>query len=223
MKQALLFLWDRYISQTLYANLVLGVLVVGINYLFPQVTFFATYLMMYPMFPIIFLMIFGYTLTTLYRNMALSFQCRRTDFFWGSQIAFLVTGLGCAAIMAVMAYAANQLLDLTNLAASDTFFQNGILWAKPGAVPVLLVIGLCLQPMGAVLGSLYEKHRIITSVLLVVFLLLAVISTVVSLFVADGTLPISKNVILGVCAFFIVLALICEMVYYRSNRNAVVR
>lgn len=223
MKQALLFLWDRYISQTLYANLVLGVLVVGINYLFPQVTFFATYLMMYPMFPIIFLMIFGYTLTTLYRNMALSFQCRRTDFFWGSQVAFLVTGLGCAAIVAVMSFACEHLLDLSTMAASDSFFENGIFWAKPGAVPVLLVIGLCLQPMGAVLGSLYEKHRIITSVLLVVFLLLAVISTVVSLFVADGTLPISKNVILGVCAFFIVLALICEMVYYRSNRNAVVR
>lgn len=223
MKQALLFLWDRYISQTLYANLVLGVLVLGINYLFPNITFFATYLTMYPMFPIIFLMIFGYTLTTLYRNLALSFQCRRTDFFWGSQIAFLVTGLGCGAITAVMGYAANTLLDLTNLAASDTFFQNGILWAKPGAVPVLLVIGLCLQPMGAALGSLYEKHRVLTSVLLVVFLLLAVASTVVSLFVADGTLPISKNVILGICAFFIALALICEMVYYRSNRNAVVR
>lgn len=223
MKQALLFLWDRYISQTLYANLVLGVLVVGINYLFPQTSLFATYLMMYPMFPIIFLMIFGYTLTTLYRNMALSFQCRRTDFFWGSQIAFLVTGLGCAAIVAVMSFACEHLLDLSTMAASDSFFENGIFWAKPGALPVLLVIGLCLQPMGAVLGSLYEKHRIITSVLLVVFLLLAVISTVVSLFVADGTLPISKNVILGVCAVFAVLALGSEVIYYRSNRNAVVR
>ena len=223
MKQALLFLWDRYISQTLYANLVLGVLVVGINYLFPQTSLFATYLTMYPMFPIIFLMIFGYTLTTLHRNMALSFQCRRTDFFWGSQIAFLVTGLGCAVIVAVMSFACEHLLDLSAMAASDSFLENGILWAKPEAVPVLLVIGLCLQPMGAALGCLYEKHRILTTVLLVVFLLLAVASTVVSLFVADGTLPISKNVVLGVCAFFIVLALVCEVVYYRSNRNAVVR
>lgn len=223
MKQALLFLWDQYISSILKVNLTLGVLVLGINYLFPQVTFFATYLMMYPMFPIIFLMIFGYTLTTLYRNMALSFQCRRTDFFWGSQVAFLVTGLGCGAIMAVMAFACERLLDLSVMAASDTLFENGILWANPGAVPVLLVIGLCLQPMGAALGSLYEKHKIITSVLLVVFLILATASTVVSLFVADGTLPISRRIIWGVCAFFVVLALICEMVYYRSNRNAVVR
>ena len=223
MKQALLYLWDQYIAMILKVNLVLGILVLGINYLFPQVTFFATYLMMYPMFPIIFLMIFGYTLTTLYRNLALSFQCRRTDFFWGSQVAFLVTGLGCGAITAVMGYAANTLLDPHALAAQADFFTDGILWAKPGAVPVLLVIGLCLQPMGAVLGSLYEKHRILTTVLLVVFLLLAVASTVVSLFVADGTLPISKNVVLGVCAFFIVLALVCEVVYYRSNRNAVVR
>lgn len=223
MKQALLFLWDRYISQTLYANLVLGVLVVGINYLFPQTSLFATYLTMYPMFPIIFLMIFGYTLTTLHRNMALSFQCRRTDFFWGSQIAFLVTGLGCATIVAVMSLACEHLLDLSTMAASDSFFENGILWAKPEAVPVLLVIGLCLQPMGAALGCLYEKHRILTTVLLVVFLILATASTVVSLFVADGTLPISKNVVLGVCAFFIVMALVCEVIYYRSNRNAAVR
>lgn len=223
MKQALLFLWDQYISSILKANLVLGILVLGINYLFPQVTFFATYLMMYPMFPIIFLMIYGYTLTTLYRNMALSFQCRRTDLFWGSQVAFLVTGLGCAAIMAVMSFACEHLLDLSVMAASDTLFENGILWANLGAVPVLLVIGLCLQPTGAALGSLYEKHRILTTVLLVVFLLLAVASTVVSLFVADGTLPISKNVILGVCAVFAVLALGSEIFYYRSNRNAVVR
>lgn len=223
MKQALLFLWDQYISTILKVNLVLGLLILGINYLFPQTIFFATYLMMYPMFPIIFLMIYGYTLTTLYRNMALSFQCRRTDFFWGSQIAFLATGLGCAAIMAVMAFVCEHLLDLSVMAAQDSLFQNGILWANPGAVPVLLVIGLCLQPIGAALGSLYEKHKILTTVLLVVFLILATASTVVSLFVADGTLPISRTVILWVCAGFVVLALGSEILYYRSNRNAVVR
>lgn len=223
MKQALLFLWDQYISMILKVNLVVGVLVLGLNYLFPQTNLFATYLMMYPMFPIIFLMIYGYTLTTLYRNMTISFQCRRADFFWGSQLAFLVTGLGCTAIVAVMSFSCEHLLDLPVTAARDSLFENGIPWAQPGALPVLLVIGLCLQPIGAALGSLYEKHKIITTVLLVVFLILATGSTVVSLFVADGTLPISRNVILGVCAFFIVLALICEMAYYRSNRNAVVR
>ena len=223
MKQALLFLWDQYISMILKVNLVLGVLVLGINYLFPQVDFFATYLAMYPLFPIIFLLIFGYTLTTLYRNMALSFQCRRADLFWGSQLAFLVTGLGCVAITAVMSFACERLLDLEAMAASETILELGILWAKPGALPILLLVGLCLQPMGAALGSLYEKHRILTTVILVVFLILATASTTISLFVADGTLAISRPVILGTCIGFVVLGLVCEILYYRSNRNAVVR
>lgn len=223
MKQALLFLWDQYISMVLKANLVFGALVVGSNYLFPQTDFFATYLAMYPLFPIIFLLIFGYTLTTLYRNLALSFQCRRADLFWGSQLAFLITALGCAAIVAVMSLACEHLLDLSAMAASDSFFENGILWAKPEAVPVLLVIGLCLQPAGAALGCLYEKHRILTTVLLVVILILSIVATVVCLFVSDGTLIISRSVLLGICAGFAVLGLACEVLYFRSNRNAVVR
>lgn len=223
MKKALLFLWDHYVSTILWVNLVLGVLVLGLNALAPQVEFFSVYLMMYPLFPIIFLMIYGYTLTTLYRNMALSFQCRRTDLFWGSQIAFLVTGLGCAALVALMGYACSQLIDLSALAAEDSFFTNGILWAKPSALPFLLVLGLCLQPMGAALGSLYEKHKVLTTVFLVVFMLLSVAATVVTMFVGDGSIVLPQGVLLGACGFFVVLSLVCEALYYRSNRNAVVR
>lgn len=223
MKQALLFLWERYVSVLLWSNLTLGALILGSNYLFPQTDLFASYLMVYPMFPMILLLIYSYTLTTLYRNLALSFQCRRTDFFWGSQLAFLVTGLGCAGIMAVIGFAREHLLDLPALADGKSILENGILWIKPEAIPVFLVVGLCLQPMGAVLGSLYEKHKIITTVILVVIMILAVAATVASLFVADGTLSVSRTVILGTCAAFGGAALVSEMVYYRSNQKTVVR
>lgn len=223
MKQALLFLWERYVSVLLWSNLALGALILGTNYLFPQTDLFASYLMVYPMFPIILLLIFSYTLTTLYRNMALSFQCRRADFFWGSQLAFLVTGLGCSGIMAVIGFACEHLLDLPALASGKSVLENGILWIKPEAIPVLLVVGLCLQPMGAVLGSLYEKHKVITTVILVVIMILAVAATVASLFVADGTLSVSRTVILGICAAFGGAALVSEMLYYRSNQKTVVR
>ena len=223
MKQALLFLWERYVSVLLWSNLTLGALILGSNYLFPQTDLFASYLMVYPMFPMILLLIYRYTLTTLYRNLALSFQCRRTDFFWGSQLAFLVPGLGCAGIMAVIGFAREHLLDLPALADGKSILENGILWIKPEAIPVFLVVGLCLQPMGAVLGSLYEKHKIITTVILVVIMILAVAATVASLFVADGTLSVSRTVILGTCAAFGGAALVSEMVYYRSNQKTVVR
>ena len=223
MKQALLFLWERYVSVLLWSNLTLGALILGSNYLFPQTDLFASYLMVYPMFPMILLLIYSYTLTTLYRDLALSFQCRRTDFFWGSQLAFLVPGLGCAGIMAVTGFACEHLLDLPALADGKSILENGILWIKPEAIPVFLVMGLCLQPMGAILGSLYEKHKIITTVILVVIMILAVAATVASLFVADGTLSVSRTVILGTCAAFGGAALVSEMVYYRSNQKTVVR
>lgn len=224
MKQALLFLWDRYISMILWVNLVLGVLIFGLDYLLPHTTFFATYLVMYPLFPIIFLLIYGYTLTTLYRDLVLSFQCRRTDLFWGSQVAFLATGLGCALLTAAMGFLYTHLLDLSAIVNKEgTLFQGGILWAKPGAIPVLLIAALTLQPMGAALGSLYEKHKIITSVIFVTLMILGVLATVLCLFLSDGTLFISRTVILGVCAGFAVFGLVGELAYYRSNRNAVVR
>ena len=59
--------------------------------------------------------------------------------------------------------------------------------------------------------------------ILVVIMILAVAATVASLFVADGTLSVSRTVILGTCAAFGGAALVSEMVYYRSNQKTVVR
>lgn len=223
MKQALLFLWEWYISMILRVNLVLGVLVVALNYLFPQTEYFSVYLVMYPLFPIIFLLIYGYNLSILWRNMVLSFQCRRTDFFWASQMAFLVTGLGCILLTVAMGYACNQFLDLPAMAARETILRGGIIWGRLSAAPVLLVVGLALQPIGAAMGSVYEKHKIITTVILILLLLLGVAATVVCMFLSDGTLTIARPIILGTCAVFIVLALVGEIIYYRSNQKAVVR
>lgn len=223
MKQALLFLWEWYISVVLRVNLVLGVLVVVLNYLFPQTEYFSIYLVMYPLFPIIFLLIYGYNLSTLWRNIVLSFQCRRTDFFWASQVAFLLTGLGCILLTVAMGYACNQFLDLSSMAVRDTILRGGIIWGRLSALPILLVVALTLQPIGAALGSLYEKHKIITSVILILLLLLGVAATVLCMFLSDGTLTIARPIIFGTCTVFIVLALAGEIVYYRSNQKAVVR
>lgn len=223
MKQTLLFLWEWYISIILRVNLVLGVLVLWLNYLFPTSDYFSVYLVMYPLFPIIFLLIYGYNLAILWRGLALSFQCRRTDFFWGSQVAFLLTGLGCVAMTVLMGYACNQFLDLSSMAARETILQGGIIWARSGGIPVLLVVGLSLQPIGTALGSVYEKHKIITTVILIVLMLLGVAATVLCMFLSDGTLTIARPVIWGTCITFGVLALAGEVLYYRSNQKAVVR
>ena len=223
MKKALTFLWESYISTILLANLVLGVLILAVNYMAPQQNIFAIYLVMYPLFPIFFLLIYGYNLAILWQNMALSFQCRRKDYFRAGQVAFLVTALGCTLVVTVMGWLCNSLLDLSTIAAGRTILENGILWARPGAIPGLLVLALCLQPMGAALGSIYEKHKILTTVILCAIMLLGVGAVTLGLFMADGSLTIGRPVLLGVCGFFVVLALVGELVYHRSVQTAVVR
>ena len=223
MKKALTFLWENYISTILLVNLVLGVLVFWTNYLMPQQHFFAVYLMMYPLFPVAFLLIYGYNLSALWQNMALSFQCRRHDYFWAGQVAFLATGVGCALITVVMGVLYVNVLDLSSMAAGSPFLENGIPWAKPGAIPAMAVLALCFQPIGAALGSLYEKHKILTTVILCAMMLLGIAGTSMSLFMAEWGIAIAGPVLVGVCALFVVLALVGEAAYYRSIRKAVVR
>ena len=223
MKKALTFLWENYISTILLVNLVLGVLVFWTNYLMPQQHFFAVYLMMYPLFPVCFLLIYGYNLSVLWQNMALSFQCRRHDYFWAGQVAFLATGVGCALITVVMGLLYVNVLDISAMVAGSHFLENGIAWATPRAIPVLLVLALCLQPMGAALGSLYEKHKILTTVILCAIMLLGVAATTMGLFMGEWGLSITGPVMVGVCAVFVALALVGELVYHRSVQTAVVR
>ena len=224
MKKALTFLWENYIAMILAVNLVLGVLVLGVNYLTPHQSFFAIYLMMYPLFPIFFLLIYGYNLAILWQNMALSFQCRRKDYFWAAQVTFLVTALGCTLEVAAMGWLCNSLLNYSAMAAGKTFLENGLLWAKPGAIPVMAVLALCLQPLGAALGAIYEKHKILSTVILIAVTLLGIAAATLDIFLSDGSLAaIAIPVIAGVCAVFAVLALVGEAVYYRSIQTAVVR
>ena len=223
MKKALTFLWENYISMILLVNLVLGVLVFWTNYLMPQQHFFAVYLMMYPLFPVFFLLIYGYNLSALWQNMALSFQCRRHDYFWAGQVAFLTTGVGCALITVAMGALYVNVLDISSMVAGSPFLENGIPWAKPGAIPAMAVLALCFQPIGAALGSIYEKHKILTTVILILIMLLGIAGTSMSLFMAEWGLIIAWPVLLGVCGLFVVLALVGELVYYRSVQTAVVR
>ena len=124
---------------------------------------------------------------------------------------------------AAMGWLCNSLLDYSAMAAGETILENGLLWAKPGAIPVLLVLALCLQPIGAALGAIYEKHKILTTVILIAISLMGVASTTLGLFLSDGSLTVAIPVLVGICGVFVVLALVGEAAYYRSIRKAVVR
>ena len=223
MKKALTFLWKQYIFQITVINLVLGLLILATNYLFPQQSMFAIYLMMYPLFSILFLVIYGFNLTSVWQNIALSFQCRRRDFYWASQVAFLATGLGIALVVVGMGWLYTNVLDLSVMAAGRTFLKHGLLWARPEIIPIMLVMAVGLQPVGAGLGRLYEAHKIISTVILMLIMLMGTLSTTATLFIGEWGLELGMPTLLGVCVVLTLMALVGEAYYYHSVQTAVVR
>lgn len=222
MTRALRFLWDLYI-RVILASLVIFA---GVSLAFAQwahIEFFAMYYHMLPMFIVTFMVIFSFNLTILYRNVALSFNCRRADFFWGSQLGFVLTVLGSNAIV-YLAGVLPRLLGQEYYFRDAGFFLDGApVFVQPDMALFLLAVGLLLQPIGAAAGCLYEKHKVLATVFLVVSMLLSIIGTVLLMFIEDGTLDFGPAVMGGTLAVLAVLCAGCEVFFWRSNLRTVVR
>lgn len=186
-----------------------------------HLNFADSYYEMLPIFGVIFMSIFGFSLTTAYQQMALTMNCRRRDFFAASQLLFL----GCSVVCMLLTALAGVLPELLGMgyAPSELFDTVRPLYAAPGSWPVLFLLYWLLQPVGAALGALYGHHKVWAVSLFVLIMLLCVVAVVLLLFVQDGTLHIGMLPVFVFCGVLAVIAVACEIYYGSANAKAVVR
>lgn len=224
MKGAYQFLWEMYVKITLGSTAVIAVLALVVNQTL-RVQYLATYYYMLPMMFIIFVSIYSFNLTILPRNMALSMNCRRADFFWASQLAFAVTDVVSVLIVWLAGVAPKALgWEYASLGESH-FVHDAPVFADPAFCLYLLAVCLFLQPIGAAAGCLYERHKVAATIFVIVVMLLGVIGTVLLMFVSDGSIPEAiVRTIGGVSlAAVAVIGLLSDVYFYRTNAKAVVR
>lgn len=223
MKGALRYLWDVYISPSLGAVGTFALIsLVGSPVL--KVEFFGSYYYMLPMFLLIFVIIFSFNISTIFRNMALSMNCLRRHFFWGCQAAFITVALAGTAIV----WLAGALPELTGIGYPVQESGNMVLsgtpaYIQPAQVLFLLAVSLLLQPTGAALGGLYGKSKVWATVLLIIVILLGIAGTVLMLFVNGGELSLPPAVPVGLLCTLTVIGAVSEVYFWRSNAKTIVR
>lgn len=223
MKGTLRYLWDTYISTSLAAVGAFALIsLVGSPVL--KVEFFGSYYYMLPMILLIFVIIFAFNITTIFRNMALSMNCLRRNFFWGCQAAFIAVALLGTAIV----WVAGTLPGLTGIGypmpEHGGMMLSGVpAYVQPAQLLFLLAVALLLQPTGAALGGLYGRSKVWAVILLIAVVLLGIAGTVLMLFVNGGELSLPAAVPIGLLCALTVIGAVCEVYFWRSNAKTVVR
>lgn len=225
MKRALCFMARIYLGPTAGVMAFFAVAsLVGSQAL--EIELFSSWYVMLPMFAIIFAMIYGWTLTLLYRIQALSMNCRRQDFFWASQVTFLLFALISLAVIALagtlprllhFGYAVQPVVEDPRL------MEMTPLYADPRTWPVLFLFYVLIQPMGAATGELYYRHKVLATVLMIVFMLVSVASVVLMMFLTDGSVSIAPAIIAVGCGVMALIGIVCDIAFYWCNKTAVVR
>ncbi len=224
MFKALRYLGRTYLLTMLGSGAVIAALAVVCTHVVTIEVFGAWYAML-PMFFVLFALIYGLYIPSLYRNTALSFGCRRWDFFWACQAAFVLATLGFAAISLLAGWLPSILPGgyASYEWASDMRAYGTPGWFAPAPLAGLALIELALQSIGAAGGELVAKYKVLGVVLLIVCMLLGVVFTVTTMFVLDGTIVLPPAVIWGALGGLAVAAVVCDVLFYRANRKAVVR
>lgn len=224
MLKALRYLGRTYLLTTLGSGAVIAALAVVFTHVV-TIEVFGVWYAILPLFFVLFALIYGVNIPSLYRNMALSFGCRRTDFFWACQGAFVLAALGYTAV-SLLAGRLPSILPGGYAAyewASDMRAAGPPAWLAPVSLAGLALVELLLQAIGAAGGELVARHKALGVVALVVVMLLGVACTSTTLFVMDGTIALPPAVIWGALGGLVAVAVVCDVLFYRSNRKAVVR
>lgn len=223
MKSALLFHWRWLILLNLGCCGFFGALsFVGSQLL--RISFFATYYHLMPLMSVMFLTIYAFYATTTYRNLALSMGCRRRDYFWASQAAYVISALLCVGVTWLTG-ALPELLGMDYAVFSHGtggLFSGRPVYCSGHYLLFLLAVCLLVQPVGGAMGCLYFKSKAWAGVFLSVVSLFGIAATVISLFVFDGSLHIPAfipRIILGALG---VSCAVGEVWYWHSNKKAVV-
>lgn len=225
MTRAIYFLLRQYIVPSLGAIAVMGAAALVGSQIF-HLELLGSWYSMYPMFAIIFAVIYSWTAILLYRSLALSMNCRRQDFFWAAQVCFLLFALGALVIAAVMGTLPRLLhfgYDVWPVTEDPRLYEMVPLYADPKSWPILFLFTLVLQYVGAASGELYYHHKVLATVLMGLIMLLSVAAVVVMMFMMDGSLSIGPAIIGVGCSVMALIGLVCDIAFYRCNKTAVVR
>lgn len=191
----------------------LGCLITGVPS--GNINLFATYYNMFPLMYLIIIFILSFALCTSNLNLALSYGCRRRDFFWGIHLQILIYVLFgwilTRCILILPAFGNWNNYTLRTLPLFDVSF------------PFYALLTTALLLFGCALGPLYMRSRWIGAVLMAIIVLCGVAATSSLLYFSDH-LPNSRNTITSVLtAVLIVLCMVCEWYLYRCIHKATVR
>lgn len=224
MKSALRYLWDTYISTSLEAVGTFGLIaLVGSPVL--KVEYFGSYYYMMPMILIIFIIIFAFNISTIFRNMALSMNCLRRHFFWGCQVSFVAVALLGTAIVWLTG-ALPELLGIGYVipeGEAAVMLAGKPAYVEPSQLLFTLAVSLLLQPTGAALGGLYGRSKVWATILLITVILLGIGGTVLMLFTNSGTISLPPAVPVGLLCTLTVIGVVSEVYFWRSNAKTIVR
>lgn len=225
MKRVLRFLFRIYFLPTIGTlSAMSAAALVGSQIM--KIDIFGSWYTMQPMFGLMFAVIFGYSLNTIYRSLALSMNCRRADFFLGCQVIFLAAAAASTLITILTAmiprifrfgYAVMAPVEDPGLLEMVPLYSSPLSW------PVIFLVLLLMQPTGAALGELFLHKKALSLVLTSVSMLLSIVAVVVLLFITDGTIEIGLPLAALILGGIAVLGIVCDIVFYRTNRKAVVR
>lgn len=224
MVKALRYLCKTYLAGFLGAGALISVLAMACSQVV-KIELFSIYYTMLPLFFALFALIYSFNLPTLYRNTALSFGCRRADFFRGTQAAFVIATLGSVALAALAGILPKLLFGgyATVEFAGSVYIARPPAWFTPGGLAAIGGLCLALQPIGASVSVLFNKSKAAAGISLVLIMLAGVALALFAMFGMDGAIVLPLAVIWGTFGALAVLAAVCDLLFWRSNRGAVVR
>jgi hypothetical protein len=173
---------------------------------------FSSYFGSYPVAMLLILYLFSIGLCTTYLNLAVSFGARRQDYFWGTQVGFLVLS-GAAWVIKV---------GMTALSTAMNWMDE---LGEPYAVALqevpgwcYLLMGMACMALGAVCGFVLIRSRVWGTIFMVVVMLAFITGVTVSLLISDGFLPLN-----GMMAGVVVVFVLCEGIIWRFFKRYSVR
>ena len=191
----------------------LGCLITGVPS--GNINLFATYYNMFPLMYLIIIFILSFALCTSNLNLALSYGCRRRDFFWGIHLQILIYVLfgwiltRCILLLPALGNWNNH--ALRTLPFFDVSF------------PLYALLVMAVLLLGCTLGPLYIRSKWIGAALMAVIILCGISITAALLYFSDNLSNFQTSITCVFTAALIILCMICEYFLYRCIHKATVR
>lgn len=229
MRSAFRFLARWHMRGTL-APVAAFAVVSYVGMLVPGLEFACVYFSFLPMLSALFLLIAASTDYSHCSNIALSMGCRRKDLFQVSHWLFLLGAIGCGALC-LFAAVLPEWIGLPYPRGEGSVFSEKPYFADPVKLAQLMPLLLLVQPIGAAAGvsAAYGNKKFLRFAYLIVASLALVavslcFSVLTTLGQADNSTVISivRAIFWGGYGIAALLAVFCEVYFYRYSKTVAV-